>query len=86
MPVPEKITIDGKEYVIKDHPELLSMVQEVRKEEKDKLMLSRYTCYWIRFQYFVPLKISNNTQTHRWIYLYINVYSSTNSSSLVESV
>jgi len=37
MPVPEKIVIDGKEYIVKDHPELMAMVQDVRKEEKDKL-------------------------------------------------
>lgn len=37
MPVPEKIVIDGKEYSVKDNPELLALVQEVRKEEKDKL-------------------------------------------------
>ena len=37
MPVPEKIVIDGKEYSVKDNPEILELVQEVRKEEKDKL-------------------------------------------------
>ena len=37
MPVPEKIVIDGKEYSLKDNPELMDLVQEVRKEEKDKL-------------------------------------------------
>lgn len=37
MPVPEKITIDGKEYTIAEAKELLDLVAEVRKDEKDKL-------------------------------------------------
>lgn len=37
MPLPEKIKLGGQEYVLKDNPELLNLVQEARKEEKDKL-------------------------------------------------
>ena len=37
MPVPEKIKLGDKDYILKDHPELLELVQEARKDEKDKL-------------------------------------------------
>jgi len=37
MPIPEKIKLGDKEYVLKDHPELMEIVQETRKEEKTKL-------------------------------------------------
>lgn len=37
MPIPEKIKLGDKEYVLKDHPELMTIVQEARKEEKTKL-------------------------------------------------
>jgi len=33
----DKITIGGVEYVVKDHPELLKMIEGIRTEEKDKL-------------------------------------------------
>lgn len=35
--IPEKIKLGDKEYVVKDHPELLELLQKARKEEKDKL-------------------------------------------------
>lgn len=35
--IPEKIKLGDKEYVVKDHPELLELLQIARKEEKDKL-------------------------------------------------
>lgn len=35
--IPEKIKLGDKEYVVKDHPELLELMQTARKEEKDKL-------------------------------------------------
>lgn len=37
MPIPEKIKIGDKEYVVKDTPEILEAIQEARKEEKTKL-------------------------------------------------
>ena len=33
----EKIIIDGKEVIVKDNPELMKLIGEARKEEKDKL-------------------------------------------------
>ena len=35
--IPEKIKIGETEYVVKDHPEILELLQKARKEEKDKL-------------------------------------------------
>lgn len=35
--IPSKITLDGKEYDINEHPELKNLVQSTRKDEKDKL-------------------------------------------------
>lgn len=35
--IPEKIKLGDKEFVVKDHPELLELLQKARKEEKDKL-------------------------------------------------
>ena len=35
--IPEKIKLGDVEYTVKDHPELLEMLQNARKEEKDKL-------------------------------------------------
>ena len=35
--IPEKIKIGDQEVVVKDHPELLELLQKARKEEKDKL-------------------------------------------------
>lgn len=35
--IPEKITLGGVEYTVKDHPELLEALQAARTEEKDKL-------------------------------------------------
>lgn len=37
MPIPDKIKLGDKEYSLKDNPELLDLVKEVRKDEKDKL-------------------------------------------------
>lgn len=37
MALPEKIKIGEVEYILKDHPELMGLVQEARTEEKNKL-------------------------------------------------
>ena len=35
--IPEKIKLGDVEYVVKDHPELLKVIENARKEEKTKL-------------------------------------------------
>ena len=35
--IPEKIKLGDVEYIVKDHPAILEMLQSARKEEKDKL-------------------------------------------------
>jgi hypothetical protein len=43
MPLPETLTINGTEIKLTDNPELMKLVEVVRKEEKDKLYADKAT-------------------------------------------